>query len=234
MFEYSNGKVKAHSINKLRQAAEINGRIFMRISKQGLVEWKKGQIKPIPGGEKFINSSLRAVLPHGNELMIVSNEGDLFSYNDRELTKIKTDIDDFLKSNTIISAIKLNDGNYAFGLSAKGLVIINEAGELIQHIDIKFGLPSDVITYILQTKDNNLWLSTFNGISHLMTSLPVTNIKEEFNLNSAIYTSILYEDNLFVGSSSGVYLSEWKDSKKDIKKGKVFELVGTPSQYMAN
>jgi len=229
IFEYSGSTVKGHKIEKLRQTAEVNGRVFMRISKKGLFEWKNEKLMLLPNGDDFKNSSLRAALPYGENIMIVTMEDGLFVYDGKKLVELKTDVDAFLKKTRIISAIRLSDGNYAFGMYSKGLVIISKEGKLLQHVDTKLGLQSDVITNILQSNDNNLWLSTFNGVCNMMTSLPLTTFKKNYDLNAAVYTSLLNNGFLYVGSSTGLHRKKWDTDKNNINNRVLFEQIGSPN-----
>jgi serine phosphatase RsbU (regulator of sigma subunit)/ligand-binding sensor domain-containing protein len=228
IFELYNGEIKTHNIKDLGQTAIIDDDIFIRISKKGLLKFENEKIVKIPNGEKYKNTSLRAALPYGDNTLIVTMEDGLLLYNGKDIQPFKTPIDDFLKRYKIISATLLSDGNYAFGLLSKGLVIISKDGEVIQHIDTRLGLHSDLILNIFQAKDGNLWLCTGNGLCHLMYSLPLSNYDKNFSLNAASYSTLLHKNKLYIASAVGLYEREWDGSEDHLNTVETFRRIGDP------
>jgi serine phosphatase RsbU (regulator of sigma subunit) len=229
LFEYSNGKITTYNIEKLRQTGIINGRIFIRISEQGLFELKNGKITPIKDGDKYKDISLRTILQYDNKIMFVTMENGLLAFDENEIYEIELPISSFLKKNKIISGIQLNDGNYAFGLLSEGLIIVTKKGEVIQHIDTRLGLPSDLILSIFQSSDNNLWLCTGNGLFNLLSSLPITNYDSHYSLNAATYSSLLFDNTLYVASQIGVFKRRWGVNENHLNQLDKFSRIGEPN-----
>ncbi len=228
IFELYNGEITTHNIKDLGQTAIINDDIFIRISKKGLFKFENQKIVEIPNGEKYVNTSLRAALPYGDNILIVTMEDGLILYDGNELQPFKTPIDDFLKRQKIISATILSDGNYAFGLLSKGFIIISKEGEVLQHIDTRLGLYSDLILNIFQAKDGNLWLCTGNGLCHVMYSLPLSNYDKNFSLNAASYSTLLHENKLYIASAVGLYERRWNGSEAHLNTIETFKRIGDP------
>ena len=229
IYEYTDNKVKGYNIDGLRQTQSINGRIFMRLSKKGLFEWVNYELKELPEASKYKDIGLRGVLSYGDSILFVTAEKGLLLYNNQKIKKFITGIDTYLEKNKIIDAIKLSDGNYAIGTYSAGLLIIDEKGTVIQHIDTKTGLPSDLIVSIFQDQDKNLWLCSGNSINYIMQSLPLSNFSFIQNLNSTTYTAKKFKDKLFVGSSAGLFEKNWNGYEEHLNKIETFSQVGDPN-----
>ncbi len=228
LFEYTDGKVITYKIDKLRQTGIINNRIFIKISEKGIFEFKNGKLFPLSDEDKYKNISLRTILPYDDKIMFVTMENGLLSYNGNELSEINLPISKFLKKNKVISAIRLRDGNYAFGTLSEGLIITSKNGDIIQHLDTRLGFQSDLILNIFQTKDNNLWLCTGNGLVNVLSSLPVSKFDNRYALNGATYSSQLVDNTILIASSIGVYKRAWSGKEVHLNQLEKFIRIGEP------
>ncbi len=226
IFEYSNGLIKTQHIGKLKQTFEFKGRIFLRIDDLGLAEFIKGKIEVLPEGEMFKDFSLKAILPYGDKLLLVTMANGLFIYDNQHIEKLITPIDDYLKTQKIVSAIQLKDGNYAFGMFSEGLIVLNKMGEIINHLDIETGLQSGQIINLFEDSYDNIWLCTENGISYVLSSLPLSIYDKNYNLNSATYTAYAQNNNLYTGSAFGLFYRNWKGNEDHLTQTQTFEQLG--------
>ncbi|MBN1253569.1 MAG: SpoIIE family protein phosphatase [Bacteroidales bacterium] len=230
IYEYFNNKIKTIKYENLKQVFDVNDRIFIRIKGKGLSEYKDGKIIKLNGGEKFSNSIISAILPYGKELLIVSyNYSDgLFLFNDKQIYSIDTQKYEYLEQQKVTSAIKLNDDNYALGLFSAGLIVIDKTGKVIQHYNTNTGLQNDKVLKVFQDKRSNIWLTLANGISTVFTSLPISLFDNKYNLNNTTYSSILFEDRLYIGNSAGIFYKEWSDFENHLNNIETFNQIGEP------
>jgi len=230
IYEYSNDKIKVIKDKNLHQAFDVNDRIFIRIKERGLVEYKDKKFINIKGGEKFSDRIISSILPfENNELVIIShNYSDgLFLFNNKGISSIKTEKYEYLKQQRINSAIKLQENKYALGFS-EGLIIINKAGKIIQHYNVNTGLQNNKVIKVFQDKRKNIWLGLTNGISAVFSSLPITLFDNKYNLNSKTYSSIIFENKLYVGNTSGLYYKKWNDFENHLNNVESFNKIGDP------
>jgi ligand-binding sensor domain-containing protein len=85
------------------------------------------------------------------------------------------------------------------------LFIIDENGNIKSHLNSKNGLTCDVINNAFQDQLGNLWLSTDNGISLVMWTLPVRNYQNNGNITGIVESIAKINNSLFVGTSTGIY-----------------------------
>ncbi len=226
LFEYSNNKIKTNHIKDLKQVFEFKGRIFARVEGYGLGEYKNGKVELIDQGEKFSQYSIKAVLPFEDKILFVTMSDGLFTYDNLQIQKFNSPIENYLKTQKILSAIQLKDGNYALGLFTQGLIIMDKNGELVNHLDILTGLQSDQIINLYEDSKNNIWLCTENGISTVLSSLPLSIYDKNYNLNSTTYAAIVYNDNLYLGSNKGLFWRHWKGKENHLTSTEHFSQIG--------
>jgi len=109
----------------------------------------------LPGSVDFKDKSIRAILPFDDKFLIVTMANGLYSFGHNSFEKVKTKIDNYLKEEKIVTAIMLEDGNYAFGMFSSGLLIMNEKGDVLNYFNKETGLQSDLIINIMQDTKKN-------------------------------------------------------------------------------
>ncbi len=229
MFEYHNNSIKTYEIKGLRQTHEVDGRIFMRISKKGMFEFVNGKAKLIPDGDLYKNIYFMNVLPYSDgDIIIVSSDG-LLLYDGQGIYKFSTQADDFLKKHRIISAKIIANDVMALGTFSAGLLIMNVDGVVLQHINTESGLKDNLITSIYQDANDNLWLTTGNNITYVLTSIPLSKFNQSSGLNNTTYTSVEKDGRLYVGNTSGLYYKKWSNSENNMNyTTATFKQLGRP------
>lgn len=230
VFEYLQDQIKAYKIPNLKQVYEFNNQIFVRLDGKngGLGKYSDGKITMIPGTDEFKDWSVRAVLPYGENLLIVTMANGLFVYKNNGVEKLETSNDKFFEQEKIISAIALRDGNYAFGLFSSGLLVIDKYGEVIQHLHTGNGLQNGQIPNLMQDSNDNLWLTTGNGISYILSSLPFSIYSNIYSLNSTVYAAFKYSGFLYAATSTGLFYRKWEDKEKHLNQVEIFNDLGEP------
>ena len=230
IFKYADNKIEVIKNKAIRQAYEINNRVFIKEHKKGITELINGEFKVIPGGSFLKNSSIRAVLPYNNNYLFVTLEDGLFLFNDKKFEKLDVPIDGFLKGKKIITSIQLKNGEYVFGMFSNGLLITDKQFNPIQHLNTKKGLQNNQVFSVFQDNRSNIWLGLANGISEVLTSLPVSLFNENYGLSVKVNSSIIYNDQLYIGTSSGAFSKKWKDFENNFDKNNQFQMIGDPVQ----
>ena len=230
IFKYTEEKhLEVIRNKKLQQAFEIDKRIFVKEQGKGIVEFKNDKFTLIPNGGLLKKSSIRAVLPYKNGYLFVTLVDGLFLFNNKTIEKINTPIDTFLKEKKVITSIKLQNGEYAFGMFASGLLITDENLQNKQYINTQTGLQNNLVTKIYQDNRLNLWLSLGNGISEIMTSLPLNLYGAPYGLTETTYSAKIINDKLYLATLKGTFSMNWPDYEDHLNKNK-FRIIGDPVQ----
>jgi len=230
IFEYNSDKVNLVKIPKLKQTYEAQNRIFVRIEGEngGFGEFVNGAVKKIQGGDISKELSVRAVLPYEDKLLIVTMANGLYLYDNNKIEKLKTNIDNFLEQEKVLSALLLADGSYAFGFFSNGLLITDKYGNVKQHLNLNTKLPSGLIPYMMQDSYGNLWLCTGIGMSYILTNSPLTTYSSLYGLNSTVYSAFFNDDNLYTASATGLFYRKWDKNEMHLNTVESFQQLGDP------
>jgi ligand-binding sensor domain-containing protein/DNA-binding CsgD family transcriptional regulator len=209
----------------------VNGRFYIVDNENGLMLFENDSLQLISNHPVFFRNEIRCVLPLENEKLLIgtSNEG-LYIFDGSVLSPWDVEISDYLKLNNLFSAIKLSDGNFAFGSVRSGIFISDRQGEVLQHLNRYKGLQNNTILSLFEDSRKNLWLGLDNGIDYIEISSPLTILNYNYNIESA-YTSRVHNGILYVGTNQGLYAAELsKISGAGLTEEKFRLLKGTEGQ----
>lgn len=151
----------------------------------------------------FINSTVTGILPYTiNEYIISTEKGELYHIKDRKAIPIK--ISTFGNNVLTIYKMQVLDGQILLGTSEYGVLIVDIAGNLIQQISETQGLQTNNCLALFTDMEKNLWLGLNNGISLSLINNPIKQIKPDGKDGSG-YTSALFKEQLYLGSSDGLF-----------------------------
>jgi DNA-binding CsgD family transcriptional regulator len=109
------------------------------------------------------------------------------------------------RNQRILTAIPVTKDRIAIGTNLNGCYIINKKGEIIQNLSRKEGLQiNNILTQFLD-KDNNLWLGLDDGIDFIAYNNAIRHIYPEKGNEGKGYASLIYKNELYVGTSNGFY-----------------------------
>jgi ligand-binding sensor domain-containing protein/DNA-binding CsgD family transcriptional regulator len=110
-----------------------------------------------------------------------------------------------LQNQRILTAIPVTKDWIAVGTNLNGCYVINKKGEVIQNLSRKEGLQINNILTLFLDKDNNLWIGLDDGIDFIAYNNAIKHIYPEKLNEGKGYTSLIYQDALYVGTSNGFY-----------------------------
>ena len=173
---------------------------------KGLLKLENGEFLPVEEGERFIGKSIRAMVPYQNGIVLIATlRGEILKYDGHTFTPWQTEVSQHLKTDLINTLIRLTDGNVVIGTQNNGIYILNSEGELLEHINKERGLINQTVYGVFQDQDQNLWLGLDNGISFIELNSPFRKIDETLGVNGSGYAALKSNDNLFMGTSNGLF-----------------------------
>jgi ligand-binding sensor domain-containing protein/DNA-binding CsgD family transcriptional regulator len=208
-----------------------NGKFFVVDTETGLMEMKNNSLSLVSAHPVFFRNEIRCILPLGHERFLVgtSNEG-LFVLENQRLRPWDVEVNDYLREHNLFSAIKLADGNFAFGSVRNGVFISNPEGKVLQHFNRYKGLQNNTILSLFQDSRRNLWLGLDNGIDYVEISSPITFLNYNYNIESA-YASIVHNGIMYVGTNQGLYAARFSEISGAGNLDEKFRLIkGTEGQ----
>jgi len=224
MFIYRDNQISSIELkNRIRFSFYVDDRLYIQDEVDGLMEYRQGKLFELPGLDLLKDKRIWAILPVNNSrLLIATVRNGVFSYDGNSLTPWESEANIFLKKNQLFSATKFNKTYFALGTIQNGMIITDESGKIIQHINKKKGLQNNTILCIGTDHDENLWLGLDNGIDYIDISSPFTYMFDLEGL-SATYSSIVYNGKLYVGTNHGLFVKNWPEHSSIESEG--FRLI---------
>lgn len=212
LFVYKDDQINLIPLkNRIKFSFYTNGRFWIQDEKEGLKEYQQGKFFQVPVLDPLIGKEIWAMLPVSNNRYLIGTANDgVFIFNGETLIPWKNQANSFLTENQIFSALKFKNNYYAFGTIQNGLLITDEDGKIIQHLNKKKGLQNNTVLSMGTDHDENLWLGLDNGIDYVDIGSPFTYMYHSEGLG-ATYTSLVHNGKLYVGTNHGLFVKNWPE-----------------------
>lgn len=201
----------------------VNGNFYITERNKGLQKLQDEKLIPIKGG-KIFNNNIWTMIPfQDSRILIGSTRSGLYILENNSVRKWDVPVNNFLEKNQIYCATKVK-GYFAIGTILNGLLIIDDYGTPVQHINRDKGLQNNTVLSIYADKYENLWLGLDNGIDYVLTNSPFTNVVNESKIGAG-YKALIYNGNLYLGTNQGLFYKEWIEPRNPLKDSTDFRII---------
>jgi serine phosphatase RsbU (regulator of sigma subunit)/ligand-binding sensor domain-containing protein len=226
LFLYKNGKIKIiKPLTSFHTSFTVNDELYIRERGIGLMKWEDEKTVKIKGGEIFDTTGIFMMLPFGsnkNKILIGTQEKGFWLFEPKNESnpfhRFEVQNQDLLKGMKITGGSLTGDGSFAVSTMLNGVIIIDTTGTIKTNINKKNGLIDDEIKDIITDKSNNLWLALNNGISTVEISSPLSIYNETSGITGSINTFIRHKKNLYVGTTTGLFIFSPENEPKNTFK----------------
>ncbi|HQU59334.1 MAG TPA: triple tyrosine motif-containing protein, partial [Saprospiraceae bacterium] len=189
---------------------ELEGSVYVRDTEQGLCFWNGQELELVPEGAPFKDTLIVAILPYQEEqALLVTAENGLFLMDDGSIRPWKAAVSNFLEEYRVYCAARVSDGLYALGTITNGLLLMDQEGKAVAHLNKLYGLQNNTVLCIYEDLLQNLWLGLDNGLDYVELSAPFSIIGSKQGVEGTGYASIVHDDNLFLGTNQGLFHTRW-------------------------
>ncbi|MDH5602355.1 MAG: hypothetical protein OEY51_00350 [Cyclobacteriaceae bacterium] len=197
--------------NRLAYSFLLNDEVFVQLY-NGAVYVVYDELEKIEGTDFLKDKEVKALIPLSKEkvLVITDMKGAYIWHNENITSWPHPSI---FENKFINCAIKLRNGLIAIGTQGKGIIIFNEEGTVLQHVDKKNGLPSNTVRSLFEDVEGNVWIGLNNGISRFKPDFPFTLLNEYLGVTGAGYASTIFEGKLFLGTNTGLFSASLTNKK---------------------
>ncbi len=195
----------------------VNDHIYIGSFKYGLKELINDTATFAPNGKFFEKKSIYFMLPNGKEHAIVGTNNGFYKYN-----QATGETTPFVDKNNLISqlldesipyhAVVSNGGDYSFAFPQAEfckVLDVNKDFSANEALSTETGLKDGSVTYIYRSSENTsdpIWLTHFYGISKAEIQSSIRRFGEESGLNGLIMDVIRYNNKLYVGTMTGLFV----------------------------
>ncbi|WP_439129391.1 triple tyrosine motif-containing protein [Polaribacter sp.] len=185
--------------------AKVDGVIYFQEDKVGLFKIENGSSKLVSNHAIIKENFIVNIFKKDNRLVFITQKNGFYFLKENVPTKWKTSSNEYLKNKTIYSAVQLKNKSLALGTISNGLIHLDEEGNQIYQINQKSGLSNNTILSVFEDVDNNIWLGLDNGINCINNNSHFKNYNKKSDFLGTIYTSIVYNENLYLGTNQGLF-----------------------------
>lgn len=190
-----------------------DGELYVEHSGKGLLRWTGTTFNPVQKSAEMFQKigPTRFLYPHeNNKILAGTSDNELYFLESSltEVTRFRTEADEFLKQNRLHTARILNDGSIALGTTRGGVAIVDSTGQWQQLINKKAGLLDNKIHFILQEKNGGIWLAMNVGLARIDWPPVISTFDDRTTTFGEVLSITSFGNRLYVGAYSGLYRSE--------------------------
>jgi len=225
--------IKTNSLSKISTTSFlgisffVNNNIYALDWEVGLVKLEEDRLKPLNGGGFLKENTIFGILPMDHQrLLIATGTNGVFIYNGKTFTPWNTPYNEVLKNSVINTAVRLSDGNFAFGTLNAGLFILNPSGEHVLHLNETGTTTNITIHSLFQDTFGNIWAGTNDGVLYLETNSPFTVFDKRWGVIGAGYAGIIHNNQLILGTDNGAFSLNPNNGLKEQKAQPIKNTAG--------
>ncbi|MFZ9694638.1 MAG: ligand-binding sensor domain-containing protein [Chitinophagaceae bacterium] len=190
------------------------GQLYAQDFFKGLLIYKGANWEPVSAINTLpTNDPVTAILPGKEDtLLIATLKNGLYTLYNSLIAPLKSKNQTIFKSERVYSAIALENNRTAIATNNSGVYIIDQAGNIIQRFSRGEGLQHNNILSIFSDNKKNLWLGLDNGIDLITYNSAIKQIVPGLE-DASGYTAAFYKQNLYIGTSGGLYRVKVQDDE---------------------
>ena len=217
LYIYSANKLKViKAPTKFQFSFLVDNQLFIQDKSEGLLKFRDGEFHKLGLNSTFSNTEIWGMFPiENNKILISTIDKGLFILENNKVIPWKIEANEFIQKNNSLGGINIKNEFIVLNSVLDGIIICDQKGKIIQHINQKKGLQNNTVLSSFVDIKNNIWLGLDNGIAFINENSPFTYFGSSYQL-STVYASVVYKKNLYVATNQGVFYHPWgKDFKED-------------------
>lgn len=203
---------------------------FVNVAGRGLFRIEKDTLFPIVTGHLTQKTEILFSLPYDKNMVLLGlSTGKLSLFDGLKYYEFPVKDDGYLQNNILSEGISIGDSLYAFSTLEGGALVVDREGKKVMFtINNQSGLPDDEVFAMGHDLSGGLWLSHSFGLTRADLNIPVRNYSIYPGLKGNLTSSVRYNNELFVGTSEGVYYLANERSYTEIEILRENEIKSSP------
>lgn len=211
IFIYEKGKISiVKAPNPFLFLFKAGSRYIVEQVNSGLFELKNNRLTFIDGSKILGNSGVLTILPFGsNKYLIGTGNKGLFLYDGKQISPWNNQANNFLETYQLNNGAVIPGKYFAFGTILNGIVIVDTAGNVVQHINKSSGLQNNTVLSLYTDPEQNLWAGLDNGIDRIEVNSPLYFYFDKTGNFGTVYSSIIFNKKIYLGTNQGLFSGDW-------------------------
>lgn len=210
IFKLSNNSVAVYNAPQQWSFLGIcRNQLYAHDFKTGLMLMKNNVWQPLYNSDNLaINDPVTAILPIAKDSIVITTlKNGIYFGSQTQLAKLNMPLIEAISKERIYSATLVSSNWIGLSTSNAGVFIMDLKGQLIQRFSEKEGLQNNNVLSIFLDKQGNLWLGLNNGIDFIAYNSAIKRINPS-TIGGSGYTLIVSGNNLYAGTSAGLFYTE--------------------------
>ena len=145
---------------------------------------------------------------------ITTLKSGIFDFTNGKINNSNLQNQQIFKAERVYAAVSIGNAEVALATNSAGVLVIDSSGAIIQRLSTVEGLQNNNVLSIFSDRKGNLWLGLDNGIDLVAYNSAIKQINP-LQKNASGYAAIVKDDQLYIGTSNGLY-STLLQPKKDL------------------
>jgi DNA-binding CsgD family transcriptional regulator len=215
IFQVSGKHCTIYKSTHWRFITVCNNRLIAQDFDKGLLSFQNGIWAPFLKKSElpadYFATSLNSIGQDSAILTTVKN--GVFLMVGDEVTRMRSSFLDNIAGMHISASAMVNDDHIALTTNLDGCYIIDKKGALVQKFSLKEGLQNNNILDIFLDKEKNMWLGLDNGIDFIAYNNAIKHIYPDYLNEGSGYAANIFNNELYIGTSNGLYKTPLYDEK---------------------
>ena len=183
----------------------IDNNLYFFTPNQGIFKIDNGAYVPYNTNNIFTNNSIIHLLKSGNNLLALTQYSGFFNvFPNNKVSSWYSYLND-LDQPTVYSALNNADGAFSVGTVKKGLIKLDEKGNLIEILNKGNSILNNTVLSVFEDINDNLWLGLDNGISVVNYNSPFKIYEDYEGVLGTVYAFKKHDNYTYVGTNQGLY-----------------------------
>ena len=183
----------------------IDNNLYFFTQNQGIFKIDNGTYVPYNTNNIFKDNSIILLLEYGNNLLALTQYSGFFNvFPNNKVSSWYSYLND-LDQPTVYSALNNADGTFSVGTVKKGLIKLDEKGNLIEILNKGNSILNNTVLSVFEDINDNLWLGLDNGISVVNYNSPFKIYEDYEGVIGTVYAFKKHDNYTYVGTNQGLY-----------------------------
>lgn len=194
---------------------KLGNDLYFQIMDKGLYKLQDGQSVLVSDHQKFKNHLIVNLYSQDSKILVQTDtEGILTLENSPKLWPPNTYN---FKDYTVYTSLQTDDGSIVLGTISQGAIFLTAKGLQDKKISQEETLVNNTVLSLFEDIDENIWLGLDNGINCIKINSPLLVSKDDNGVLGTVYTSVVYEDQLLLGTNQGLFSRPLSDQNRKFK-----------------
>ena len=211
VFQYSGAGIKVYEPGgDLTSLFATPRGLFLQQNLSNLLVFGEGAFRPFLQVAQLKSPLTGAVSWQGDTILFSSLKNGFFYLSGSVSGLWKTPQDALLQEKRIYAATLLPGHHLALGTSLNGVMVLDKSRRIARHLTQKNGLQNNNVLCTFSDNAGNLWLGLDSGLDCVVLDAPFSSVIPDGELQGTGYSAAVFQGQLFLGVSNGVYQAPWK------------------------